>query len=112
MMDIRRDQLSTAVSSKFSREELEHALRCVLYEMVVLALALVQLKNRGEKLKDQTSGQTLPFGKEADSPAGLRDVRTLRQGNPHCAGSDMPVIIVQWKIVPKGKHHEADQGAD
>ncbi len=49
-------------------EELEHGMRCVLYEMVVLSLGLVQLRNKGEKFAG------LPFGDEqtADSAAMLR----------------------------------------
>ena len=62
--DILRDQLLRTESTRFSKDELEHGLRCVLYEMVVLALALVQLKNSGKKLRDQTSDEELPFGEE------------------------------------------------
>lgn len=62
--DILRDQLSTTESECFTKPELEHGLRCILYEMVVLALALVQLKNSGKKLRCQTSGKELPFGEE------------------------------------------------
>lgn len=49
-------------------EDLEHGLRCVIYEMLVLALALVQLRNKGEIFTG------LPFGEEqtADTAALLR----------------------------------------
>ena len=68
--DILRCQLLHPESGAFTRDELEDGLRCVLYEMVVLALALVQLKNRGEKLRDQTSGEELPFGEEQTAHEG------------------------------------------
>ena len=49
-------------------DDLEHGLRCVIYEMLVLALALVQLRNRGDTFPG------LPFGEEqtADTAALLR----------------------------------------
>lgn len=48
--------------------ELEHGLRCVIYEMLILALALVQLKYKGGKFPG------LPFGEEqsADTAALLK----------------------------------------
>lgn len=62
--DILRKHLCGAASSEFPKEKREHGLRCVLYEMVVLALALVQLKKKAAKFKDATSGKELPFGEE------------------------------------------------
>jgi len=59
-----RKEFLTPTSDPSKKEELEHGLRCVLYEMVVLALALLQLKNKGNKLTDQISGEELPFGDE------------------------------------------------
>jgi hypothetical protein len=61
--DMRPDQFFTTPT-----DELEHGLRCVIYEMLVLALALVQLKNKSGKYPG------LPFGEEqsADTAALLK----------------------------------------
>jgi len=63
-MDIRRKHLSVSSSGEFSMDQREDALRCVLYEMVVLAMALLQLKKKSEKMKVRSSGESLPFGQE------------------------------------------------
>jgi len=122
-MDIRRDHFSTVVSDESTKNKLEHALRCVLYEMVVLALALVQLKSRGVRLLDETSGQTLPFGEEQTAhEAASLTCRVLidflyperKKGNDTSTPTDLKELYkslnkwaahLDWKRVKKSKEY-------
>jgi len=62
------DDMTPAQFFTTPTDELEHGLRCVIYEMLVLSLALVHLKNKGGKFPG------LPFGEEqsADTAALLK----------------------------------------